>query len=30
MEKMISYGVDGMITDCPDKLIGVAGSYQKK
>jgi glycerophosphoryl diester phosphodiesterase len=30
MEKMISYGVDGMITDCPDKLVGVAGSYQKK
>jgi glycerophosphoryl diester phosphodiesterase len=30
METMISCGVDGMITDCPDKLIGVAGSYQKK
>lgn len=30
MEKMISYGVDGIITDCPDKLVSVAGSYQKK
>ncbi|WP_090106750.1 glycerophosphodiester phosphodiesterase family protein [Chitinophaga sp. CF118] len=30
MEKMISYGVDGIITDCPDKLVAVAGSYQKK
>jgi glycerophosphoryl diester phosphodiesterase len=29
MEKMISYGVDGIITDCPDKLVSVAGSYQK-
>jgi len=30
MEQMISYGVDGMITDYPDRLVGVAGSYQKK
>jgi glycerophosphoryl diester phosphodiesterase len=30
MQKMISYGVDGMITDYPDRLVGVAGSYQKK
>jgi glycerophosphoryl diester phosphodiesterase len=30
MEKMISYGVDGIITDCPDKLVAVAGSYQQK
>lgn len=30
MEKMISFGVDGIITDCPDKLVAVAGSYQKK
>jgi len=30
MKKMISYGVDGMITDYPDRLVGIAGSYQKK
>ena len=30
MEKMISYGVDGIITDAPDKLVKVAGSYQQK
>ena len=29
MEKMISYGVDGIITNYPDRLIKIAGSYQK-
>lgn len=30
MEKMISYGVDGIISDYPDRLIKLAGSYQHK
>lgn len=30
MEKMMSLEVDGIITDYPDRLIRIAGSYQKK
>lgn len=30
MEKLIGMGVDGIITDAPDKLVKLAGSYQKK
>jgi glycerophosphoryl diester phosphodiesterase len=30
MEKMMSLHVDGIITDYPDRLVKVAGSYQKK
>ncbi|PSL28302.1 glycerophosphodiester phosphodiesterase family protein [Chitinophaga ginsengisoli] len=30
MEKMMSLHVDGIITDYPDRLVKVAGSYQEK
>lgn len=30
MEKMIGLGVDGIITDDPEALVNLAGSYQKK
>jgi glycerophosphoryl diester phosphodiesterase len=30
LEKLLSMGVDGIITDAPDKLVKLAGSYQKK
>ncbi|RFS20968.1 glycerophosphodiester phosphodiesterase [Chitinophaga silvatica] len=29
MERLIGYGVDGIITNYPDRLIKIAGSYQK-
>jgi glycerophosphoryl diester phosphodiesterase len=30
MQKLIDAGVDGIITDYPDRLVQLAGSYQKK
>ncbi|MCW3467863.1 glycerophosphodiester phosphodiesterase family protein [Chitinophaga nivalis] len=29
LKRMLSYGVDGIITNSPDRLIRLVGSYQQ-